>query len=329
MYEALAIDLPVVSQASRPITPTSESEEQIKAKIAGMEHVSDQWHDIVEHYTALNLSEETDRLPALSGLAVRASAALGTYYCGLWLTTMEHDLLWRVPLLEHKHGRPAEYTGPSWSWASVTGPAAYWRDLDEQYDDNAEIERLRSEMYTLETWLERRDAKQALQRRLQERAARRAKPQDLKAACEVELAGENPFGEVSSAHLRVSGKTCNAMLQYVSQYGSAASTHVDTHDPFRYRLIINANATGKEGPGHVVLELPFFADYVLSNSSNLVPSGSKIVLFQVRQNVCLVLKEINHVHFQRIGIVRQSSGYLTMYGLDWMSGGTYREIIIV
>ncbi|OCK92266.1 HET-domain-containing protein, partial [Cenococcum geophilum 1.58] len=77
-----------------------------------------QWHSIVEQYTSLKLSKETDRLPALSGLAMRASSILGTYSCGLWLNTITNDLLWRVPLLEHGYGRPTKFTGPSWSWAS-------------------------------------------------------------------------------------------------------------------------------------------------------------------------------------------------------------------
>lgn len=63
----------------------------------GQSAMSEQWHIIVERYSALKLSRETDRLPALSGLALKASANLGRYLCGLWQPTLIHDLIWRVP----------------------------------------------------------------------------------------------------------------------------------------------------------------------------------------------------------------------------------------
>ncbi|CZR68732.1 uncharacterized protein PAC_18631 [Phialocephala subalpina] len=44
--------------------------------------MSDQWHHIVEQYSALGLTKETDRLPALSGLAQRTSSVLGQYVAG-------------------------------------------------------------------------------------------------------------------------------------------------------------------------------------------------------------------------------------------------------
>lgn len=293
-----------------------------------LEHVSDQWHSIVEQYTSLKLSKETDRLPALSGLAMRASSILGTYSCGLWLNTITNDLLWRVPLLEHGYGRPTKFTGPSWSWASVNGPVAYWNDLDDEHDDD-EIDRLRYNTQTLGTWLERNEAKQALQRRLQERAARRRAP-DLQAECDITLAGENPFGEVNSGRLRITGFIRGAKLLYVNQYGSAKSTIADRHDPLRYRLCIQATSSPFWNKRSLDLELPFFADHILSDGPEAVLEGDLITLLQIRYNIGLVLRLTGiKGEYRRIGIARQSSGYLTLYGLNWMSGSSQHVLTIV
>ncbi|XTI93725.1 HET-domain-containing protein [Cenococcum geophilum] len=294
----------------------------------GKFHVSDQWHSIVEQYTSLKLSKETDRLPALSGLAMRASSILGTYSCGLWLNTITNDLLWRVPLLEHGYGRPTKFTGPSWSWASVNGPVAYWNDLDDEHDDD-EIDRLRYNTQTLGTWLERNEAKQALQRRLQERAARRRAP-DLQAECDITLAGENPFGEVNSGRLRITGFIRGAKLLYVNQYGSAKSTIADRHDPLRYRLCIQATSSPFWNKRSLDLELPFFADHILSDGPEAVLEGDLITLLQIRYNIGLVLRLTGiKGEYRRIGIARQSSGYLTLYGLNWMSGSSQHVLTIV
>ncbi|KAH8813288.1 heterokaryon incompatibility protein-domain-containing protein [Xylogone sp. PMI_703] len=295
-----------------------------------LEYVSDQWHNIVEQYTSLKLSKETDRLPALSGLATRASSILGTYSCGLWLNTITSDLLWRVPLLELRYGRPIKYTGPSWSWASVDGPVAYWNDLDNQFEDDS-IDALRHNIHTLETWFERNEARQALQWRLQEQAANRQRPLDLQTECYITLAGENPFGEVTSSRLRIRGYTCHAKLLYVNQYGSAKSIHVDTHDPLRYQLRIRARDSRKcSSNTWYTLELPFFADYVLSSGPYAVLENDELTLLQIHQNVCLVLRCTRiDGEYQRVGIVRPSSGYLTLYELDWMSGSSQHVVTIV
>jgi hypothetical protein len=179
----------------------------------------------------------------LQGLAMSASSILGTYSCGLWLKTIAHDLLWRVPLLEPGYGRPTAFTGPSWSWASVNRQVVYWNDLNYHVEDD-ETERLRynrlahGALYYLYT-------------------PHRESPPKLEASCEVNLTGENPFGQVNSGLLKITGLVRNAKLLYVSSYGSALSTHVDTHDPLRYRLDIQTSGYWT-GTQTFPIELPFF-----------------------------------------------------------------------
>ncbi|KAJ8112821.1 hypothetical protein OPT61_g4899 [Boeremia exigua] len=310
--------------------PSYEEMTQEQQAKLHLEQISDQWHSIVEQYTPLKLSKETDRLPALSGLAMLASSVLGTYSCGLWLKTIAKDLMWRVPLLELGYSKPTHFTGPSWSWASVNGQVAYWNDLDDHVEDD-DIERLRNEMNTLETWYEREEAKKALRWRLQERAARQQKTLELQASCEVTLTGENPFGEVKTGRLKIRGSVRNARLLYVNSYGSANLTHVETHDPLRYQLGIQTTrglSDFLDLSDSFDLELPFFADYNLSEGTDRVPEDTLVTLFNLRQNVCLVLTGGPH-EYRRIGIVRQSSGYQRLYGLDWMLGATVEIVTIV
>ncbi|TVY81568.1 hypothetical protein LSUE1_G002792 [Lachnellula suecica] len=73
--------------------------------------------DIVEEYTQLDLTRETDRLSALAGVATRASTLrLGDQYmAGLWRQTIRAAL-------------------PTWSWASITGQIRHARVADVPND---------------------------------------------------------------------------------------------------------------------------------------------------------------------------------------------------
>lgn len=64
-----------------------------------LDKATDQWHSIVEQFSALELTKDTDRLPALSGLAERMSPFLGRYLTGLWQESLLRDLGWRVDKL--------------------------------------------------------------------------------------------------------------------------------------------------------------------------------------------------------------------------------------
>jgi hypothetical protein len=82
------------------------------------------WHSIVEDYTCRNLTDERDKLPALSGLAsVYYQVTKKDYLAGLWRQSLIEDLLWkREPASFGKSGKqgvPSKYRAPSWSWASL------------------------------------------------------------------------------------------------------------------------------------------------------------------------------------------------------------------
>lgn len=88
------------------------------------EDVLQTWRRLVEDYTTRDLTYETDRLPALAGLASWTRALLrpgDEYLAGLWKLSLGRDLLWEVEA-DSKVSRRLENgkkSPPSWSWASL------------------------------------------------------------------------------------------------------------------------------------------------------------------------------------------------------------------
>jgi len=88
------------------------------------------WHMIVQDYSSRCLTYETDKLPAISGLAeVYREATNYTYIAGLWRETLLRDLLWKQQWLLYGNQvitcAPFQYRAPSWSWASIDGNVNY------------------------------------------------------------------------------------------------------------------------------------------------------------------------------------------------------------
>ncbi|KAK7523485.1 heterokaryon incompatibility protein-domain-containing protein [Phyllosticta citriasiana] len=80
------------------------------------------WNSIVRAFGRRKLSEETDRLPAMSGLASKFQARFrAQYVAGLWSHELIRGLAWQS--LQGAKA-PSQYTGPSWSWAGFDGCAA-------------------------------------------------------------------------------------------------------------------------------------------------------------------------------------------------------------
>ena len=80
------------------------------------------WSDLVHHYTQRGLSDPSDKLPALSGIASKFQKAKNDKYCaGLWKASLLKGLKWQVG--EPERDRPSVYRAPTWSWASIFGEA--------------------------------------------------------------------------------------------------------------------------------------------------------------------------------------------------------------
>lgn len=79
------------------------------------------WYRILNEYSLRQLSFETDRLNAISGLAERLSMILkDDYIGGMWRNSLIECLQWRPddPFRGSAAIRQVQYRAPTWSWAS-------------------------------------------------------------------------------------------------------------------------------------------------------------------------------------------------------------------
>ncbi|KAF8857134.1 HET-domain-containing protein, partial [Acephala macrosclerotiorum] len=88
------------------------------------------WNQVVESYSSCALTNDTDRLVALSGIASKFANFLVTsfskpndpfipsYFAGIWNCDIINQLLWQR-MTDNPVLRPNRYIAPTWSWASV------------------------------------------------------------------------------------------------------------------------------------------------------------------------------------------------------------------
>lgn len=80
------------------------------------------YRGLIETYTELDITEELDRLPALSGITFGRK---DEYLAGIWRSILIESLHW-YPVSKSLRGmmarRPCKYRAPTWSWASVEAP---------------------------------------------------------------------------------------------------------------------------------------------------------------------------------------------------------------
>ncbi|KAH7371476.1 heterokaryon incompatibility protein-domain-containing protein [Cadophora sp. MPI-SDFR-AT-0126] len=86
------------------------------------------WANLVELYSAAQLTNIEDKLIAISGVARRLSSISGDseYWAGHWKKSLPFTLLWWVKC-NSRDAMSRPYTAPSFSWASVDGSIKHWR----------------------------------------------------------------------------------------------------------------------------------------------------------------------------------------------------------
>jgi hypothetical protein len=81
------------------------------------------WNDVITKYSNLELSFQSDKLPALAGIAnYFQNLTQSDYLAGTWKSHLPQCLLWYVnqPLYPHlQGGRIQDSCIPTWSWASM------------------------------------------------------------------------------------------------------------------------------------------------------------------------------------------------------------------
>ncbi|KAH7391372.1 heterokaryon incompatibility protein-domain-containing protein [Cadophora sp. MPI-SDFR-AT-0126] len=95
------------------------------------------WQSILQHYACRSLTRASDKLPALSGVAMLYHRTTkNDYLAGLWKQSLLIGLLWRRqlnpfdPTIEAV--KPLDFRAPSWSWASIDANYSHvtlWEDV--------------------------------------------------------------------------------------------------------------------------------------------------------------------------------------------------------
>ena len=84
--------------------------------------VLNMWIEVVEEFSKMSLTHESDRLPALTGVAtVFRNRLKCNYLAGLWSNDLQRGLLWDVTRYSESN-RLRKLSTPSWSWASMSFP---------------------------------------------------------------------------------------------------------------------------------------------------------------------------------------------------------------
>jgi Heterokaryon incompatibility protein (HET) len=96
------------------------------------------WNHIIEDFTSRDLKFDTDRLPAIAGLAKAMEPyPVSDYLCGLWRQDLKMNLLWaRASLTQSK--RIQGHYAPTWSWASVHARILYISTVPWWGEDDGE-----------------------------------------------------------------------------------------------------------------------------------------------------------------------------------------------
>ncbi|KAK3387821.1 hypothetical protein B0H63DRAFT_493866 [Podospora didyma] len=92
------------------------------------------WKTLVEDYSRLDMTDEMDCLPALSGIATSIHSSLtrigdsgAAYLAGLWSSKLPYALCWIC--VSENSKKPARYRAPSFSRASFNGPISFREPL--------------------------------------------------------------------------------------------------------------------------------------------------------------------------------------------------------
>lgn len=166
-----------------------------KAQIAMLGEAKDQkalhglWRTIVEDVSILDLSFESDRLPALSGLATRFAEHFPKgerYLAGMWEGDLLRDLLWESGGSQQVDGPTRERKAgvPSWSWASLSWGGDHPSGLDWEYETKPK----------LSEWAGTTTYKQDSRTRL--------------ISASVEVQGKNRYGTVIGGSVTIEGALC-------------------------------------------------------------------------------------------------------------------------
>ena len=133
-YDPSAAQAPNEDSASNKIVAGTENQQ---FPLQG--NVYNQWYRVVEMYAQLRLTNMTDKLPALAGVAQQIqSQTHDTYLSGIWESQFVRGLQWWY---DHPEAmtRPERPRAPSWSWAALDRREKSKEDPDHNFNLGAKF----------------------------------------------------------------------------------------------------------------------------------------------------------------------------------------------
>lgn len=96
------------------------------------------YRSLIEQYTTTNITRNTDRLPALSGITFGRP---DEYLAGMWRSILIESLHWSSMRNESRvmAYRPTAYRAPSWSWAAVESPIQHIAEFSSRSYEKEDI----------------------------------------------------------------------------------------------------------------------------------------------------------------------------------------------
>ncbi|KAE9366714.1 HET-domain-containing protein [Stipitochalara longipes BDJ] len=96
-------------------------------------NVYDAWYELVEKYTGRELTQNSDRLPALAGIVGAINTILyrnlslhDTYLAGIWREDLKKGLFWNIKSVYSKIPSTDKPHSPLWSWANIKEQISYY-----------------------------------------------------------------------------------------------------------------------------------------------------------------------------------------------------------
>jgi hypothetical protein len=231
------------------------------------DHILDNWYRALElDFSSRLITRDSDKLPAMSGLAHRIEWIIGGEYCaGLWKSDMIRGLLWKcqnvIPIGKGRYlTQPAEYRAPSWSWAALNGPIfyghsgqAYLRWIKERNQYPAKIVSVRLDL--------------------------------MQPQCD-------PMGEVSGGSLDITAPLKTAKL--VRKHGLEYKRKVQRYSPPAFQFLMEAKDGIAGGPEDVVGVCSF-------DLEDGWPNRLWCLLLSVDEGIILVPENERLLIFKRVG----------------------------
>jgi hypothetical protein len=108
-------------------TPEDEQLSEMSGVSAEALELMRHWYLIANHYTRRKLTFDSDRLPAIAGVAKEFHSKTGyAYVAGLWKEDLITGLLWYRSSAYSAHDAPTSSELPTWSWARFSGTISFW-----------------------------------------------------------------------------------------------------------------------------------------------------------------------------------------------------------